>query len=474
MTPLSADAVESDHASPAAAVRRRRIALSYLLTAVLPALLALGLLVALAMSSARAPAAGPAAGGPADHTVRLFVAIAVVILAARLFGGLARRVGQPPVVGEIFAGLCLGPSVLGAVFPAAGDWLFPIEIRPVLQGLADIGLIALMFVVGQESRRTPLKGHGGTAMSIAQAGIAGPFLGGALLAVLLYPAWAGPRADPVVFAMFLGSALSITAFPVLARILDEKGMTRTRVGRLSMLCAAIADVVAWCMIAAMAAVAGQDSPARAALTVVLVVAYGAFMAGPGRRLLARLFAAIEGYGEGARLLALIVGLLLSSAVTSAIGIHAIFGAFIFGFCCPPAVIARQAERINALSGALLLPFFFVGTGLRTDVWRDGLSAALIGVTLLVTAVALAGKLAGPMLMARSSGLSWADSGTLGVLLNARGLTELVLLNLGLSLGLLSDRLFVALVLMALATTAMTAPLLRLAGVIAARADRRGT
>ncbi|MFF0577548.1 cation:proton antiporter domain-containing protein [Streptosporangium saharense] len=466
MTPTPTGTVEIDpRPSGSQTPRRGKGTLTYVLTAVLPALAALGLLVMLGTSAD--PARMSPGSGPVDHSVQLFAAITVVILAARLFGRLARSVGQPPVVGEIFAGLCLGPSVLGALLPGASAWLFPMEVRPVLQGLADLGLIALMFVVGQETKQTSFRGQGGAAVTIAHAGIAGPFLGGALLASLLYRDWAGPQASPVVFAMFLGSALSITAFPVLARILVERNMFRTPLGRLSMLCAAIADVVAWCLIAAMTAVAGRDTPARAVLTVTLVIVYGVAMTWLVRPWLARVLTALEGRAE-IRLLVLLAGLLASSAVTSAIGIHAIFGAFLYGLCCPAGSLTRLTERINSVSGLLLLPFFFVGTGLRTDVWRSGFDASLVGVTALVVAVAMLGKLAGPMLMARSTGLSWPDSASLGVLLNARGLTELVVLNLGLALGLLSERLFVVLVAMALVTTAATAPLLSLLGRLTAR------
>ncbi|RCG33319.1 cation:proton antiporter [Sphaerisporangium album] len=470
MSHLSTGAVDAGPRSPepAAPPRRGFTTLVYVLTAVVPAVIALGLLVAVSGASGRGgttPAIGTA---PIDHTVQLFVSIAMVILAAKVFGRLARRLGQPPVVGEIFAGICLGPSVLGALAPEAVGWLFAPELRPVLQGLADLGLIALMFVVGQESRQTSLRGQGRIAMAIAHAGVAGPFLGGALLAILLYRDWAGPRADPVVFAMFLGSALSITAFPVLARILAERDMLRSMLGRLSMLCAAIADVVAWCLIAAMTAIAGRDTPARAVLTVLLVIVYGVAMVWLGRPWLERIFTALEGRGEPLRLLVLLAGLLLSAAATSAIGIHAIFGAFLYGLCCPAGLLTRLTGQIDMVAGTLLLPFFFVGTGLRMDVWRSGFDAELVGVALLVIVVAMLGKLAGPMLMARSSGLSWHDSTGLGVLLNARGLTELVVLNLGLALGLIGDRLFVALVVMALVTTAMTAPLLGLLDRLRAR------
>ncbi|WP_406315040.1 cation:proton antiporter [Streptosporangium sp. NBC_01639] len=474
MTPTPAGAVDLGSGSPATAppARRGAGAFLYVLTAVVPALIAFGLLVRMGTSSTARPG-GTLTSGPADHAVQLFVSITVVILAARMFGRLAGRLGQPRVIGEIFAGICLGPSVLGAIAPQAGAWLFPADLRPVLQGLADLGLVALMFVVGQETRQTSLKGQGGIAMKVAHAGIAGPFLGGTLLAFLLYPDWAGPQANPVVFSMFLGSALSITAFPVLARILAERGMMHSMLGRLSMLCAAIADVVAWCLIAAMTAVAGRDTPARAALTVALVVVYGVAMVWLARPLLARVFAALEGRPDEIRLLVLLAGLLLSAAVTSAIGIHAIFGAFLYGLCCPAEPLTRLTERISTVSGVLLLPFFFLGTGLRTDLWRGGFDTALLGVTVLITLVAMLGKLAGPTLMARSSGLSWPDSTTLGVLLNTRGLTELVVLNLGLSLGLLGERLFVALVAMALVTTAMAAPLLGLLDRRVSRGERSG-
>ncbi|GII63925.1 hypothetical protein Skr01_40100 [Sphaerisporangium krabiense] len=438
--------------------RPRAAVPTYLLVVAVPALIALALLLTARESSGPRTTGGPVA---ADHGVQLFISFALVILAAELFGRFAVRLGQPMVVGEIFAGICLGPSVLGGFAPGVVSWLFPAELRPVLQGLADLGLVALMFCVGQETRHAPLKGQRRTAMAVAHAGIAGPFLGGVLLATFLYRDWAGPQANPVIFAMFLGSALSITAFPVLARILVERDMLRTMAGRLSMLCAAIADVVAWCLIAAMTAVAGRDTPAHAVITVVLVVVYGAAMATLGRRLLERLFAALEGRGDELRLLVLLAGLLLSAAATSAIGIHAIFGAFLYGLCCPTGALSKLTEQINVVSATLLLPFFFVGTGLRTDIWRSGFDLGLAGVTALIVVVAMAGKVAGPVLMARASGLGRHDAATVGVLLNTRGLTELVVLNLGLALGLLGDRLFVALVLMALITTAMTAPLLGL-------------
>lgn len=441
--------------------------LTYLLTVLLPIGIAL---VLLTVGAAAEPESGgthhSVVGGQAlpEQAAQLVVAVGLIITCAKVFGALAATVRQPPVIGEIVAGILLGPSVLGAASGELFEWLYPVEVRAVLDGLAQLGVIGLMFVVGREMRRVGLRVRRAVTMSVAQASLTGPFLGGVVMAVVLPRQWAGDDASLTTFAIFLGTALSITALPVLARILTERGDSGSVIGQIAVRCAAISDLVAWGVIGVLAALSGAGSRWSAVLSVILLVSYATVLLWKGRPLLERVFGPLsEKWSRQLTVLALLACLFGSAAVTAALGGHVVVGALLFGAVCPalPAHADREAERATNIGCSCLLPFIFIGSGLRIDMWRSGLDLELVGVTAAVTSVAMLGKILGPTLIARASSFNWAEAGSLGVLLNARGLTELIVLNIGLQLGLISERMFVTLVFMTLLTTAMTVPLLDL-------------
>lgn len=434
-----------------------RILRTYLLFVVIPILCVL-----FALFSAPVPSPGLSTAD-AGHDVgeHLLIAVAVVILAACVGGWLAKRAGQPPVIGEILVGVALGPSLLGTVWSSGQAWLFPSSVSPVLTGLAELGLVVLMFLTGREINLDDLRRNWQGPGLVAQAAIAGPFLGGVLLAMWLYGTWAGPHASPVVFQLFLGCAMSITALPVLARILTARGMTEGKVGQLSLTVAAIGDAVTWCLVAVIVAVAG-NTPLAAARTAFLTVAFGLLVLCLGQPILTRLLARLDRTRAPApvQTAALLLGLVCCAYATSTIGITAIFGAFLFGLACPshPAVTALTTQ-LTRYACPVLLPFFFVKTGLATDIPYNHLGWAILGVTAAVLMVATVTKATGAYVAARSITMGRAASARLAILLNARGLTELVLLDLGRRLGIIGEQLFVVLVLVTLVTTCAAAPLL---------------
>lgn len=388
--------------------------------------------------------------------MRLLVALALVLLCARGAGWVARRVGQPRVMGEIIAGILLGPSLLGLVAPDLQEYLFPEPVVDGLRAIAQIGLVLFMFLVGIGLDPAHLRGQGHRSVVISHASIIAPCVSGALLAVWLHPRLA--EGDDVVgFALFIGVAMSITAFPVLVRILQESGLDRTRIGALTLTCAAVDDVTAWCLLAVVVALVGAGSALDVAVTIGASVLFVVV-------LMRFVRPALERRGEVS--LAVAAAFAFGcAAVTEAIGIHAIFGAFLAGAAMSPSVVRRAAytAQLESVTTAILLPVFFVVVGLSTQL---GLldDAYLWGVTLLVLAVAVLGKLGGASLAARAVGESWRDAAIVGVLMNTRGLTELVILTVGLELGVINDTLFTIMVIMALVTTLMAAPLLRLLGV----------
>lgn len=393
---------------------------------------------------------------------RLLLATAVIILAARLFGSLARRIGQPQVIGEIVAGIVLGPSLLGTVFPALFDDLFRGDVLPFIEILAQIGLIVFMFLVGLEFDPKLLRGRGDAAALISHMSIVLPFVSGLLVALAVFSELGAEDSDFLPFALFLGASMSITAFPVLARILTERGLHRTQLGATVLTCAAIDDVTAWCVLAVVVAVATADGFGSAFVTIGLAMVFIALMLSVVRPMLGRLARYHEQSSRiGSTLLGLIfVGVLLSALATDQIGIHAIFGAFLFGVVMP-----KRAEFVEELTGKLvdftvifLLPLFFAYSGLRTEL---GLldSVGLWITCIAIVLVAIIGKWGGSTFAARYLGMSWRDSMGVGVLMNCRGLTELVILNIGLDLGVIPPVLFTMLVIMALVTTFMTSPLL---------------
>lgn len=409
-----------------------------------------------------------------DILVFVFIDVAVVVAAARIFGRLFRRIGQPAVVGEIVAGIALGPTLLGLLPGDLPLVLFPMEVRPYLNVIAQIGLILFMFIVGLEVDLTTIRERRTTAFTVSLTSVVLPFSLGILLAAYLHThhaVFTEPDGTTVPiaflpFALFLGAAMSITAFPVLARILTERRMHRTSTGVLALACAAIDDVLAWSLLAVVVAVGAADGNFLSVAKILgLTAAFALFMFLVVRPLLARMVPWYEREGRlTSDMLAIVLVLLLVSAfVTEKIEVHAIFGAFILGTAMPrrgAAGLTREIlERVEQISLLLLLPVFFVVTGLRVDIGAVGLTGMFELV--LILAVAIGGKFVGAYVAARSRRVPKRQAGALGLLMNTRGLTELVILTVGVQLGVLDQNLFTLMVLMALVTTAMAAPLLNL-------------
>jgi Kef-type K+ transport system membrane component KefB/nucleotide-binding universal stress UspA family protein len=394
--------------------------------------------------------------------VQVLIQVVVIIGVSRLVGLGFRRINQPLVIGEIVAGIMLGPSLLGAVAPAFSAALFPPQTLPLLEILKDLGLIFFMFLIGLELDPKYLKGGLKTAVLVSHTSIVTPFSLGLLLAMLLYPLVSQQGVSFTAFSLFLGAAMSITAFPVLARILTEKNLQNTPIGTLALTCAAVDDVTAWCLLALAISVAGTNSMAAALPVILLSLLYVGGMVLLGRPLLAQIAKFFSSSGKlDQSLLALIyVCVILSSVMTELIGIHFIFGAFLVGALMPKqADLTRViAEKTEDFVLVVLLPLFFAYSGLKTQIGllNQPILWALCGLVLLV---AIVGKYCGTFLAARLSGLNRQDASALGWLMNTRGLTELIVLNIGLSLGVITPLLFTMLVIMALVTTFMTSPLL---------------
>ncbi|WP_162932355.1 cation:proton antiporter domain-containing protein [Solimonas sp. K1W22B-7] len=388
---------------------------------------------------------------------RLLLQIVAVVIAAKLMGRVAQRFGQPPVIGEMLAGIFLGPSLFGLLLPETQAWLFPPASLGSLKLLSLIGVIVFLFGVGAELDLARLRQQRAQALLVSHASILLPFLLGVLSALALYRPYAPTGVGFASFALFMGIAMSITAFPVLARILRERGLMGTPLGETAIACAAIDDVTAWCLLALVIALGQAQGAGTALPTLVATVLFIAALVGLLRPRLARLR---DGEASG-RIVALLLFALGCAWVTEVIGVHALFGAFLAGVAVSGQRQLRElvTERIEPFAGAILLPLFFAFTGLRTQI------GLLEGADWLmctgVIAVATLGKLGGATLASRASGQGWRDALALGALMNTRGLMELVVLNIGYDLGFLSDRIFAIMVLMALATTMMTGPLLTL-------------
>jgi Kef-type K+ transport system membrane component KefB len=395
----------------------------------------------------------------------LLTQIIVILTIAGVFRRLFRAIGQPPVMGEMVAGIVLGPSVLGLFFPQALSFLFPASSLETLRLLSQVGVVLFMFVVGMELDVRHLREKGSAAVMISHASIIVPFLLGAALSLFLYQELATPGTSFNAFALFIGVAMSITAFPVLARILEDRGMSQTYLGSIAITCAAVDDVTAWCILALVVALVKSTGIGISAITIVLTLIFVAAMLFLVRPQLSRIIKEPDSQLHWRRLIPIILAFIMACALlTETIGIHALFGAFVAGVVMPPATEFRifLKDKLEAFSSYALLPLFFAFTGLRTQVgllngWEDWLMCALI------ILVAIAGKQGGSMLMSRWTGMSWPQSFSIGVLMNTRGLVELVVLNIGYDLGILSGRIFTMMVLMALVTTFMTGPLLALAG-----------
>ena len=394
---------------------------------------------------------------------RLMLAIAAIILAARIVGAALKTLGQPQVMGEVLAGILLGATLLGAVAPGVEHYLFPADIVSLVSGAAQIGLAFYLFLVGMELDPRILRERIGQALFISNASVAFPLALGFLTALFVYPLLA-PDADYLPFTLFMGVAMSITAFPVLARILIEKRMLKQPVGALAMAAAAIDDVTAWSLLALATAVAGTGSGVHALVIIALAMAFVAGMLLLVRPILARVSAAYDEVGRVPPLWlgSIFVGVLLSAFLAQRIGIAAIFGAFIMGLIMPRhgGLTDDVARRLEDFVVFVLLPLFFIVTGLRTEI--GSLNRPILWlITLALIAIAVAGKWLGAMLSARYAGYTPRESAAIGALMNTRGLTELIVLNIGLDLGLVSPTLFTMLVIMALVTTFMAGPALRL-------------
>ena len=394
----------------------------------------------------------------------LLLQLVVIVIASRLVGKLFLMMGQPRVMGEIVAGIILGPSLLGQLSPNTMAFLFPAASLEPLRLLSQIGVVLFMFVVGMELELGELRKKATAAIMVSHASIVVPFFLGVTLALLVYKSELPARTSFTPFALFMGIAMSVTAFPVLARILADRGLSKTTLGGIALTCAAFDDVTAWCLLALVIAIARADAMLPAIITIGFVIAFISIMIFFIKPVLARLVKLTtddERHRRG--LVALILVFVFASAlITEVIGIHALFGAFLAGVVMPATAGVRSMlkAKLETLSLVVLLPLFFAFTGLRMQITmlNDWQSWLLCG---LVIVVAIAGKLGGSMFMARWTGMGWRDSFSLGVLMNTRGLVELIVLSIGYDLGILSARTFAMLVLMALVTTFMTGPLLSL-------------
>ncbi|QNL50176.1 cation:proton antiporter [Olivibacter sp. SDN3] len=394
----------------------------------------------------------------------LLLQIITIILVARIFGYFCKKIGQPSVIGEIVAGIFLGPSIVGYYFPEFSVFLFPESSLGNLGVMSQIGLILFMFVVGMELDLKVLRNQAHEAVVISHASIIFPFALGVLFAYFIYESMAPEGINFISFALFIGISMSITAFPVLARIVQERGLTRSRLGSIVITCAAADDITAWCILAAVIAIVKAGSFLSAGYTILLAVAYVFVMLRFVRPFLRRIG---DIYTNKEALSKPIVGiffvtLLLSAWCTEVIGIHALFGAFMAGVIMPANVKFRNVfvDKVEDVALVLLLPLFFVFTGLRTQIGLLN-EPGMWKLCIVVILVAVTGKFLGSALAARFVGQNWHSSLTIGALMNTRGLMELVALNIGYDLGVLSPEMFAMLVLMALITTFMTGPALDL-------------
>jgi Kef-type K+ transport system membrane component KefB/nucleotide-binding universal stress UspA family protein len=396
----------------------------------------------------------------------LLLQLALILAMSRIMGWVFGYFHQPIVMGEMIAGIMLGPSVLGWLSPTLSHQLFPAESVQYLNILSQIGVIFFLFLIGLELDPKLLKNRGHTAVIVSHVSIIAPFLLGAALTLYLYPRLFNdaPYMSFTSAALFIGAAMSITAFPVLARILTERNLHKTKIGAVTITCAAVDDVTAWCMLAFVVGVARADGIRPGIRTAVLAVAYILLMLFIVRPFLRRLQSIYERQGRlSQNVVAVIFLLTLASAYTTeVIGIHALFGAFIMGAIMPKGTkfVRTLSEKLEDYTVIFLLPIFFAYTGLRTQIglldngelWLD---------TGLVILVACLGKFGGSTLAGRACGLSWSEASTVGILMNTRGLMELVILNIGLQEGVITPAIFAMMVIMALVTTALTTPILHL-------------
>ncbi|WP_321518490.1 cation:proton antiporter [uncultured Bacteroides sp.] len=394
----------------------------------------------------------------------LLLQIIVVLVTVRLFSYLFKYIGQPGVIGEIVAGIVLGPSLFGYLFPDFFGFLFRPGSLGNLQLVSQIGLILFMFVIGMEVDFSTLKNKINETLVISHAGIFVPFFLGILSSYWIYEEYAAQQTAFLPFALFIGISMSITAFPVLARILQEKNMTKTPIGIISIASAANDDVTAWCLLAVVIAIAKAGTLGSALYSVALTILYIAVMftvVRPFLKKIGNLYANKEVINKTFVGFIFII-LVASSTLTEILGIHALFGAFIAGVVMPANFGFRKVmmEKVEDVSLVFFLPLFFAFTGLHTEIGLIN-SPGLLGVLALLVAVAIIGKLGGCTIAARLVGESWKNSFIVGTLMNTRGLMQLVALNIGYEMGILPPSIFVILIIMALVTTFMTTPILTL-------------
>jgi Kef-type K+ transport system membrane component KefB len=397
-----------------------------------------------------------------EMLLHLLLALAVIIVAARFVGAVFRRIGQPPVIGEVIAGILLGPSLLASFFPEIHGYLLPQDVTPFINAIAQVGVVLYMFLVGVELNPAHVRNNSGVVLAISHTSIVVPFLSGAALSLVLYPIFSTSDVPFPVFVLFMGISMSVTAFPVLARILTDRGMQRTRVGTIALTCAAVDDVTAWCLLAFVVG-AAKNNLHDAVQTLVLTGVYMAFMVFIVRRFVVRLAKKEE--PEGAPKVSqttigmILIMLLLSACTTEWIGIHALFGAFLLGAVVPhDSALAETLKRsLHDVVVILFLPAYFAFTGMRTQVGLiNGVEQWLFLALIIFTASF--GKFGGSLMAARFSGMRWREGAAVSVLMNTRGLMELIVLNIGFDLKVLSPTLFTMLVLMAIVTTIATTPI----------------
>ncbi len=394
--------------------------------------------------------------------VHILLALAIIILFARLLGLLFRFIHQPPVIGEVIAGILLGPSFLGKLAPNAAAYLLPTTLAPFLSVLAQVGILLYMFLVGVEFDTASIRKKTHSAIMVSHASIMAPFLLGASLSLILYPRVSTSDVPFPIFALFIGVSMSVTAFPVLARILTDRSIHKTELGVMALTCAAVDDVTAWCLLAFLVSIV-HARMGGAVLTLAMTLVFVCLMVMFVRPVAAKWTQRqeVQGLTRGA-MTAICVGLLVSSLVSEFIGIHAIFGAFLLGTLIPhDSAIGRQIKyKLEDLVIVLFLPAYFAFTGMRTQIGlMSGMESWVLCAAIIL--FASAGKFGGSFLAARLTGSTWLESASLGILMNTRGLMELIVLNIGLDLKVISPMLFAMLVIMAITTTLATAPILHL-------------
>jgi Kef-type K+ transport system membrane component KefB len=406
-----------------------------------------------------------------DALYHVLLALVLILLLGRWLGKLFIHFGQPRVIGEMVAGIMLGPSLLGHFWPQATAFILPEHAQSSLKIIAQLGVVLYMFLVGLELNAGLIRSRAHATVAISHASILAPFLLGSILAMWLYPRFGTSNTPFASFALFMGVAMSITAFPVLARILTDRGIEHTELGVVALSCAAIDDVTAWCLLAFVVGVA-QAEVNGALQTTVMAVGYIAIMLLVVRPLAVRFLGHDADHPQRRMAVWVLVGLLFSAMTAEWIGIHAIFGAFLLGAIIPhDSDIARDfTNKLEDIVKILLLPAFFAYTGMRTEIglvsgWEAWMFCAVI------ILVATIGKFGGSFLAARFTGLSTRLSAALGILMNTRGLMELIVLNIGLELGVISPKLFAMMVIMALVTTMATTPILQALTSVTAQPEK---